>query len=149
MKRYAKKIRAGTSRQVVCPEHGAFKAGVLSIGEKEFLSRCPACRAEDAVLDLDRLKGSAFQVLAEVGKVAMAKQRKRRDTDREFFVKLLDSASPQRISVGKFWAATELEAIEMAKLEYPGLFTRLETNTWKPDAEPTGKRADTARSVFG
>lgn len=79
----------------------------------------------------------------------MAKQRKRRDTDREFFVKLLDSVSPQRIAVGKFWAATELEAIEMAKLEYPGLFTRLETNTWKPDAEPTGKRAETTRSVMG
>lgn len=150
MKRYPKKIRAGASRKVACPEHGEYTAGVLSIGKKEFLSRCPSCRADDAVLDLGRLKEGAIEALVDLGRVGMAKQRKRRDTDREFFVKLLDSASNVRaVSVGKFWAATELEAIEMAKLEYPGLFSRLETHTWKPDAEPTGKRAETTRSVLG
>lgn len=149
MKRRPPKIRGGLARQVQCPEHGAYLAGVLSIGEKEFLSRCPKCRADDAMLNLDRLKNDAFEILANLGRARMTNRRKRRDTDREFFVKLVDSQSEQRISVGKFWAATETEAVEMAKLEYPGLFSRLETHTWTAMAEPTGERSTFARSVLG
>jgi len=148
-KHYPKRIRAGLSRDVQCPEHGPYTAGVLSIGEKEFLSRCPVCRADDAALNIDRLKVDAFQILANLGRIGMVKQRKRRDSDRQFFVRLTDQKSAQRVSVGKFWAGSELEAIEMAKLEYPGLFTRLETHTWNAEAEATGERSKLARSVLG
>lgn len=146
-KRYPKKLSAGTSRDVVCPQHGPYTAGVLTVADREYLSRCPACRADDAVLDLKRLKADAFQTLIDLGRVAMP--RKRRDSDREFFVQLHDSKSASRIAVGNFWASSELEAIEMAKLEYPGLFSRLETHTWNANAAATGKRPETQRSVMG
>lgn len=147
-RRFPKKLSAGGSRAVVCPQHGTYTAGVLTIGEREFLSRCPECRDDDAAVDINRLKTDALEVLANLGRAGMTQQRKRRDSDREFFVKLMDSTSSARVAVGTFWASSDREAIEMARLEYPGLFGRLETNTWQPHAELTGKR-EPQRSVMG
>ena len=65
----------------------------------------------------------------------MAKRRKRREGDREFFVRLYDSNSQARVAVGNFWAATESEAVEMAEREFPGLFSNLVTRTWSAQAE--------------
>ncbi len=152
MKRYTKHLAACTVRRVECPEHGEYDAGILMIGEIEYPSRCPACRADDAALEASRLKEDAVEVLTNLGRASMARQRKRRDTDREFYVRLDNTASKiSRIAVGLFWASSELEAIEIAKREYPGLFLRLETQTWTAHAEPTGKLGpiEAARSVVG
>lgn len=149
--RYEKKLRGAGWRKAKCPEHGTYTAGVLSLGDKEFLSRCPKCRSDDARLELERLRDNAFQTLLLLGRRTMTNVRKRRETDREFFVRLVDAASSQRIAIGNYWASSEMEAIDMAKLEYPGLFARLETHTWKPDAVPTGKQSSdrSKRSVMG
>jgi hypothetical protein len=66
------------------------------------------------------------------------KRRKRGDHDRDFIVTITDkhgATVPSRIMVGKFWAMSEQEAIDVAKKTYPGLFAKMETGTWIARAE--------------
>jgi len=132
-------------RWLQCEEHGRYRGSVLIIGEREFPARCPSC----ARFDLLHYRLNAVQILSTLGDAAMTKHRKRRLSDREFFVRLVDDKTASRVAVGNFWAESDLEAIKMAEKEYPGLFAEMQTHTWTPRAEPTGKTMTSERSVAG
>ena len=130
------KVIEAAARLLQCPEHGRFRGSILKIEDRDYVSRCPECRADDERLEVTRLREKAFGVLADLGRVAMRRERKRHDGDREFFIRLFDEHSNARVAVGNFWAATETEAISLAEREFPGLFSNLGTRTWKAQAEP-------------
>src|SRR5262245_9730310 len=122
-------------RVLQCPEHGRYKGSVLSVEEHDYVSRCPECRDDDERLQVEHLRGQAFDLLANLGRLSMRRERKRHDGDREFFIRLFDQMSNARVAVGNFWAGSETEAIGMAEKEFPGLFSNLGTHTWKAHAE--------------
>lgn len=117
----------------VCPHHGKYEGTALVIGKRSFPSRCGACEEEDQARERAALRVSAFDILTRLGEMRMGKYRKR-ENDREFFVRLIDSAGPGRVAVGKFWAASSGEAMDRAAKTYPGLFNKLETKSWHMEA---------------
>jgi len=135
------KLEGVVVQTMSCPEHGQYRASVLHVAGKAFPSRCPTCREDDARQDLDHWREEAFFVLRNLGRATMGRRRKRREGDREFFVRLLDDKSGARVAVGNFWAASESEAVTMAENEYPGLFHGLETHTWRVQAELVPQKA--------
>jgi 1,2-phenylacetyl-CoA epoxidase PaaB subunit len=61
--------------------------------------------------------------------------RPRKKDDRDYFVRMVNSKTAQRVAVGNFYAQSAGEAIDMARKVYHGLFGGMETNTWSVQAE--------------
>jgi hypothetical protein len=137
-KKLAPQLAGAAPANLWCAKHGTFAGSILWIGDHMFPSRCVACSADEEH-DADAVRAlrvhKALEILNDLGEQAMPKFRKRKDSDVEFFVYLIDNDSKRRVSVGNFWANTPGEAVAFAEHTYPGLFDNLQTKRWQAEAE--------------
>src|SRR4051812_9882074 len=84
-----------------CAFHGRYPGSVLRIGDSQYPSRCPRCREDDEQEERADLAREVIELLG--GLAAMAKRKKRKDADRDFFVELIDVfGNARKIAVGNF-----------------------------------------------
>lgn len=75
-----------------------------------------------------------------------ASNLKQRESDRLFFVDVVDSVEKRSWPVGYFWAQDEGKAIDRARSFASGWFRNLQTNTITPRAKAVQGQLETSMS---